>query len=251
MGDRRRIGLWPVLAACVLLNGCTLAPSPPGISRTDPEPADQAPPDPSTAPSMTPATTPVAGSARAVLGTLAVKGRAPRTGYDRSQFGQAWSDVDRNGCDTRNDVLRRDLVDIAIRPGTRSCVVLSGTLLDPYTGETVPFVRGVASSRAVQIDHVVALGDAWQKGAQLLSAQRRRELANDPRELLAVGGRVNQAKGDGDAATWLPPSRSFRCAYVARQIGVKAEYGLWVTAAERDAMARVLDTCPDQAIPPS
>jgi hypothetical protein len=179
---------------------------------------------------------------RAELDALEVKGRAPTTGYDRDEFGTAWADVDHNGCDTRNDVLARDLTDLTFREGTQGCVVESGTLDDPYSGETIAFVRG-PDSAAVQIDHVVALSDAWQKGAQQWTAEQRQEFANDPANLLAVDGPTNQAKGAGDAATWLPPSTGYRCAYVAQQIRVKAAYGLWVTQAEKDAMDRQLDTC--------
>lgn len=189
-----------------------------------------------------------ATAALTALGTLAVKGRAPKTGYSRELFGQRWSDdVDvefgHNGCDTRNDVLRRDLSETAAKAGTRDCVVLSGTLADPYTGTTIGFTRGENTSSDVQIDHVVALSDAWQKGAQQLSSDERRNFANDPRNLQAVDGPTNQAKGDGDAATWLPPNRSYRCTYVARQIEVKAAYRLWVTAAEKAAMTRLLTAC--------
>jgi hypothetical protein len=185
----------------------------------------------------------------ALLDTLPVKGRAPRTGYDRERFGQAWADTDRNGCDTRNDVLRRDLQAIVIRAGTHGCVVLSGTLADPYTGTAIAFARGAATSSRVQIDHVVALSDAWQKGAQQWSAQTRTRFANDPLNLLAVDGPTNQRKSDGDAATWLPPRTSYRCAYVARQTAVKARYGVWITAAEKGAVRRVLATCPGQRVP--
>ena len=191
----------------------------------------------------------LASKALAVLATLPVKGRAPKTGYSRDQFGPAWSDVDHNGCDTRNDVLRRDLTAVALRPGTRDCVVLSGVLADPYTAAAIHFLRGNATSTAVQIDHVVALSDAWQKGAQQLSPARRLSFANDPLNLLAVDGPANQSKSDGDAATWLPPNKSYRCNYVARQISVKSSYGLWVTQAEHDAMARVLSDCPDALAP--
>lgn len=187
--------------------------------------------------------------ASAQLATLAVKGRAPKTGYSRAEFGQSWTDdvgVDggHNGCDTRNDILRRDLSEITLKPGTRGCVVLTGTLHDPYSGTTVPFTRGATTSAAVQIDHVVALSDAWQKGAQQLTLQQRTDLANDPRNLQATVGTVNQRKGAGDAATWLPPAKSYRCTYVSRQIEVKATYGLWVTAAEKSAMGAILDACP-------
>ncbi|MDP9886037.1 pyruvate/2-oxoglutarate dehydrogenase complex dihydrolipoamide acyltransferase (E2) component [Sinomonas atrocyanea] len=183
-----------------------------------------------------------------LLATLPVKGRAPKTGYTRDQFGQAWADVDHNGCDTRNDILARDLTGTAYTAGSR-CRIASGTLDDPCTGKAIGFVRGNGTSTAVQIDHVVALSDAWQKGAQQLTAAQRTALANDPLNLLAVDGPTNEAKGDGDAATWLPSNRSYRCQYVARQVSVKATYGLWVTRAEHDAIARVLASCPDQQVP--
>jgi hypothetical protein len=183
-------------------------------------------------------------TASAVLETLAVKGRAPKTGYERSQFGPAWSDVDRNGCDMRNDILNRDLTSIIYKPGTHNCLVLSGTLIDPYSGEKIAFERGVATSSEVQIDHVVALSNAWQTGAFKLTYEKRLAFANDPTNLLAVKGRLNSQKGDGDAATWLPPRKDIRCAYVAQQIVVKAKYGLWVTPPEKAAMAGLLAKCP-------
>jgi hypothetical protein len=183
-------------------------------------------------------------TASAVLETLAVKGRAPKTGYERSQFGPAWSDVDRNGCDTRNDILKRDLTSAVYKSGTHDCLVLSGMLLDPYSGEQIPFERGVSTSSDVQIDHVVALSNAWQTGAFKLTSEKRLALANDPMNLLAVKGRLNSQKSDGDAATWLPPLKSIRCAYVAQQIVVKAKYGLWVTPPEKAAMVGLLAKCP-------
>ena len=176
------------------------------------------------------------------------------TGYSRLQFGPAWTDDvsvadGHNGCDTRNDILRRDLTMVVLKPGTNGCVVATGVLHDPYTGATIHFTRGVTSSEAVQIDHVVALGDAWQTGAQQLSLTVRTNLANDPLELLAVSGPANDQKGDSDAASWLPPNKGFRCSYVARQVAVKMRYRLWVTPAERAAIARVLATCPGQTLP--
>lgn len=198
-----------------------------------------------TAPNAQPA---YATKALDLLATLPIKGRAPKTGYDRAQFGQAWADVDRNGCDTRNDILKRDLTGITYTNSV-PCKVQSGTLADPYTGTSINFVRGAATSTAVQIDHVVALSDAWQKGAQQLTLEQRTALANDPLNLQATDGPTNQQKGDGDAATWLPPNKGFRCEYVARQISVKATYGLWVTQAEHDAMARILGDCSGQLAP--
>jgi hypothetical protein len=236
----------------------------PGVSAPQSSPAapaqgaDAAPLDPETAPGVTaagvgaPHQQPAyASKALDVLATIAVKGRAPKTGYSRDEFGQAWADVDHNGCDTRNDMLRRDLTAVALKPGTHDCVVLSGVLNDPYTASPINFLRGNSTSTAVQIDHVVALSDAWQKGAQQLTAAQRLSLANDPLNLLAVDGPANMSKSDGDAATWLPPNKSYRCAYVARQISVKSSYGLWVTQAEHDAMARVLADCPDATAPTS
>ena len=193
----------------------------------------------STFPNATAATS----TAETILDSLAVKGRAPKTGYTRAQFGQTWADVNRNGCDTRNDILQRDLTDVVFRAGTRNCVVESGTLIDPYSGTTINFVKGEKSSMEVQIDHVVALSNAWQTGAFKLTLAKRTELANDPDNLLAVQGRLNSQKGDGDAATWLPPLKKYRCTYVSKQIAIKAKYGLWVTAPEKAAMQNILAKC--------
>lgn len=172
------------------------------------------------------------------LEKLEVKGRAAKTDYRRTQFGDGWAFV--GNCDMRNTILARDLIKTEISP---TCLVLSGTLNDPYTGSEVLFKRGADTSPLVQIDHVVALSDAWQKGAQQLSYSRRVQLANDPLNLLAVGGEVNQNKSDKDAASWLPPNKPFRCQYISRQISVKAKYRLWVTPAEKQAMSRVIRSC--------
>lgn len=185
-----------------------------------------------------------ASEATTALHELAVKGRAPKTGYTRSQFGDGWGKT--SSCDTRNEILRRDLTSTVIN---LECQVVSGILQDPYTAKTIKFQRGSATSQSIQIDHVVALSDAWQKGAQLLSFEERVKLANDPLELLAVDGPANQQKGDGDAASWLPPNKAFRCQYVARQVAVKKKYNLWVTEAEKLAMTRVLNACPGQRLP--
>jgi hypothetical protein len=182
-------------------------------------------------------------SAEKLLDSLAVKGRAAKTGYARDQFGQRWADVNRNGCDTRNDILQRDLTNIQFKPGTHNCVVLSGTLIDPYSGTRIDFLRGNVTSMEVQIDHVVALSNAWQTGAFKLTLEKRTAFANDPDNLLAVKGSLNSQKGDGDAATWLPPLKSYRCTYVSKQIAVKAKYGLWVTAPEKAAMKSILAKC--------
>jgi hypothetical protein len=184
----------------------------------------------------------------ALLATLPVKGRAPKTGYSRARFGETWTDDvtvagGHNGCDTRNDILRRDLSGVVLKPGSHGCAVLSGVLHDPYSGTVIHFRRGASSSALVQIDHLVSLSNAWQTGAQQLTQAERSNLANDPDNLQATDGAVNQRKGDGDAATWLPPEKSYRCTYVARQVQVKSRYRLWVTPPERDAILRVLHGC--------
>jgi Protein of unknown function (DUF1524)/Protein of unknown function (DUF3761) len=204
-----------------------------------------APVAPITPPKFTTAKPATAGTALAAVARLTVKGRAPKTGYTRGQFGQAWFDTDRNGCDTRNDILRRDLKSKQMK---NACKVLAGTLApDPYTGASIRFVYGGTSE--VDIDHLVALSDAWQKGAANWPAGKRLALANDPLNLLAVDASTNRSKGDGDTATWLPPNKTYRCTYVARQVAVKGKYALWVTSAEREAMGRVLATCPTMSLP--
>lgn len=174
------------------------------------------------------------------LDSIPVKGRASMTGYTRDQFGPAWEDVDNNSCDTRNDILRRDLTGITIKAD--GCVILTGTLNDPYTGTVIAFERGPKSAD-VQIDHVVALADAWQKGAQQWDAGKRLQFANNPENLLAVDGPANMQKGAGDLATWLPPNKSFRCTYAAKTVNVKAKYGLWMTQAEHDKAREILTSC--------
>lgn len=198
------------------------------------------------------------GSALEALNQLPVKGRAPKTGYSRAQFGKAWTDANTamwggDSLSTRENILSRDLTNIVCKvkrsaPVLPPCVVQSGVLVDPYTGATVNFVRGQQSSQLVPVDHVVALGDAWQKGAQQLSLAERVNLANDPLNLIATTQAPNAAKADADAASWVP-NRGFRCRYVSRQVAVKTRYRLWVTKAEKDAIARVLKTCADQSLP--
>ena len=194
-----------------------------------------------TNPDGTPAT-----PASEALKRLAIKGRAPKTGYKRTQFGDGWQTV--GGCDVRNHVLKRDMQNTVTKSDT-DCTVVSGVLYDPYTSKTIDFKRGTDTSDDVQIDHVVALSDAWQKGAQQLAPDQRQAFANDMLNLLAVDGPTNQKKGDGDAATWLPPNKAYRCRYVARQIAVKIKYTLWLTQSEHDAISNVLDSCPSQQLP--
>lgn len=175
-----------------------------------------------------------------ILERLEVKGRAPKTGYKREMFYDGWPTVE--GCSLRQRIIRREFGDSAVLDG---CTVVSGEYDEPYTGRHLVFSEKKQISK-VQIDHVVALSDAWQKGAQYMSYEKRNKIATDPLNLLAVDGSANQMKSDGDAATWLPANKSFRCQYVARQVSVKYKYGLWVTEAEKDAIETVLKKCPNE-----
>lgn len=189
---------------------------------------------------------PKPGSALDALEKLEVKGRAPKTGYDRGKFSNGWGEID--NCSVRELILLRDLKDTKLDED--GCRVLTGRLdPDPYSGKVINFQRGINTSQAVQIDHVVAVSDAWQKGAQNLTPELRRQFYNDPLNLLAVDGPTNNNKGDGDAATWLPPNKDYRCRYVARQIAVKIKYTLWLTEAEKKAITQVLTVCPGQVLP--
>ncbi|MFR0569046.1 HNH endonuclease family protein [Bifidobacterium apri] len=183
-----------------------------------------------------------------VLRTLVVDARQSGKGYKRDEFGYRQTDDDGNGCDIREDILARDLHDVRFTVAG-GCVVRSGILEDPYTGRTIEFTRGTKSSTAVQIDHVVALENAWRSGASRWNRAQRYRFGNDPLNLLAVDGPANEEKGAASAAYWLPTNAEFRCTYVATQVAVKATYGLSVTPQEREAIAAVLRGCPSQQIP--
>lgn len=179
------------------------------------------------------------------LEKLQVKGRAPKTGYERGKFSNGWGEI--GGCSIRELILLRDLKNTKLDED--GCRIQSGTLNpDPYSNKVIQFTRGINTSQAVQIDHVVAVSDAWQKGAQQLTPDLRYQFYNDPLNLLAIDGPTNNNKSDGDAATWLPPNKDFRCRYVARQVAVKQKYSLWVTEAEKKAIQNVFLSCPTESV---
>jgi hypothetical protein len=190
-------------------------------------------------------------AALTLLAEIPVHWPASKSGYSREQFGKPWTDeVDgvefgRNGCDTREDILRRDLSDVMPPKG---CTVLSGVLHDPYTGRDIRFNRDEGTDVLVQIDHVVALMDAWQTGAQQWDQAKRTRLANDPLDLLAVDGKANRKKKASNVASWLPSNKDFRCDYVTRVVKVKATYGLWMIQSEHDEAYRVLSKCSSQTV---
>lgn len=228
---RRRLRGKRAAVALVVLVLCVLALVA-GWWATDPGP-DQ----------IYPVTATELAQARTLLGELQVREPTTSPKYDRTAFGPAWADEDHNGCDTRNDILARELTKTKVKDGTNGCVVLSGTLVDRYTGETISFTRGQDTSSDVQIDHVVALADSWYKGASAWDDAQRQAFANDPLNLLAVDGPSNQEKAAYDASLWLPPNREFRCQFAVIQIRVKAEYDLWVTNAELRALGKQLNSC--------
>lgn len=194
--------------------------------------------------SATPAVGPASEALAALAATPSDDGSADLP-YDRDLFGQAWSDVDRNGCDTRNDILGRDLLDPVFKPGTRDCKVLSGTLIDPYDGTAVSFVSGSDTSRLVQIDHVVALGWAWHHGAWAWTDEQRLAFANDSANLVAASEETNQSKSDAGPGEWLPPARELQCRYAEQFVGVVRSYKLGISEEDRTRITDTLRTCLD------
>lgn len=181
--------------------------------------------------------------AMAVLNSLPVKGKAPATGYNRNKkFGNGWKDFDKDKCDERQDTLSRDMSKVKFKD-RKKCTVRSGTLQDSYTGKRINWK---VNSGSVDIDHVVALKNAWISGGQKLSQAQRQSLANDPLNLMASSASANRQKGAKNTAEWLPKNKSFRCQYVATQVSVKKKYALSVTKAEKNAMKKVLNTCKNQ-----
>lgn len=179
------------------------------------------------------------------LGQLTVQAEADSSGYSRDEFSSGWARVD--GCDMRNRILQRDLTQIELADD--NCTVLEGLLeQDMFSGKRIPFKRGPETSRAIHIEHIVAVSDAWRKGAQELTAEERHAFYNDPLNLLAVDGPTNVEKGDKDAGSWMP-RQAYRCRYVARQIAIKLRYSLWLSPTEHQSMKRELTTCPMQVLP--
>jgi hypothetical protein len=226
-----------ILAAAAIV-GLTLSHLP---STTHPA----APHTSSGVPAATPTTTTTGGSLSAALTGVAELPVSDSyvSGYQRSAFGQAWADTNRNGCDTRNDVLRADLTTTTIKAGTNGCVVLSGVLADPYTGTTIHFTRGYSTSEAVPIDHIVPLGWAWQHGAATWTATKREDFANDLDELQAVDEASNTAKSDSGPATWMPPANAYSCTYDTRWVSILTRYRLSIDTADKTALTRTLTAC--------
>ncbi|MDX2377217.1 HNH endonuclease family protein [Microbacterium sp. LRZ72] len=190
-----------------------------------------------------PGTAPDAAAALDALAELETVDGQSIARYYRESFGQAWYDQDRNGCDTRNDILGRDLDDAVFKADTGGCKVLAGTLEDPYTGEVVQFVSGPDTSARVQIDHMVALSWAWRHGAEFWTDEQRTAFANDPDNLRATAGGVNQSKSDSGPSEWMPPAEAVRCDYARDVVAVLAEWELGIGDADRWALEGVLVGC--------
>jgi hypothetical protein len=257
------LALCLVVIAILVLRSCSAAqptPAPTVTVTATASAAASTQPDPSRspAPTGTPAVDTPAAESPATSGEspvpsldelIVLPGEAPEVpDYDRTAFGQAWSDdvnveFGHNGCDTRNDILRRDLVDITLKENTNGCVVLTGTLHDPYTGRTISFERGQDTSTLVQIDHVFPLAAAWNRGAAEWSAAERQDFANDPVNLLASDGAANQVKGAMLPDEWQPDPAWGRCRYAQQFVEVAAKYTLPITTSEKEALAEALTEC--------
>ena len=196
-------------------------------------------PQASASPSTTDTQKPISAESQALLAAQALveRGRSASTNYSRDAFGSAWKDVDRNGCDTRNDILGRDFTTAIYKAGTNDCKVIGGTWTDPYSNESYTFTEQPSEA---QIDHVVALSNAWQMGADLWTAEMRTEFANDPLNLIVTVASLNRQKSDSNAASWLPPYKPGRCDFIARQVAVKTKWQLFVTSSEKSAMLGIL-----------
>ncbi|MGD9618652.1 MAG: HNH endonuclease family protein [Mycolicibacterium sp.] len=192
----------------------------------------------------------VAPGVDVLAGVAEIPARIRGYDYRRDAFGEAWTDETTapggyNGCDTRNDILDRDLLDKAY-VSIKRCpnAVGSGTLLDPYTSRLVPFTRGNRVGAAVQIDHIVPLALAWDLGARDWTEEMRIRFANDPANLLAVDGPTNQDKGDKEPAEWMPPNSAFHCQYAMQFIAVLRGYRLPVDAPSAAVLRDAAQSCP-------
>ena len=196
-------------------------------------------PQVSASPSVIDTQEPSAGESQALLAAQALveRGRSATTNYSREAFGSAWKDVDRNGCDTRNDILGRDFTTAIYKGGTNDCKVIGGTWTDPYSNESYTFTEQPSEA---QIDHVVSLSNAWQMGADLWTEKMRTEFANDPINLIVTVASLNRQKSDSNAASWLPPYKPGRCDFIARQVAVKTKWQLFVTSSEKSVMLDIL-----------
>ncbi|MET8686654.1 HNH endonuclease family protein [Streptomyces sp. NPDC004732] len=238
-----RTAAGPAVGALVALAAVAVACTPPQLQRAD---ARRSTPPPAAESTLTtPGFPPAPDRARDQLARLTVAWGKNWQTYKRSEFGAGWSDETdapggRNGCDTRDDVLRRDLKDL--REDDRNpCVVISGTLHDPYTGKELPYSYRRASR--IETDHVVALGAAWRAGAWAWTPDRRLAYANDLDVLLAADKDANYAKSSWTPDKWKPPRKEYWCEYGRRWTGIKAKYGLTVTAPEKRALHELLATC--------
>ncbi|MGZ4647840.1 MAG: HNH endonuclease family protein [Blastococcus sp.] len=248
-----RAAVVPLLAVLALIAGCRVDVVTAGsVPSSVPSPVTSSPGPSARAggggAAHVPAGTLSPDAAGAALAALHVAAKGGLGGYDRGcghgqgcVFGPAWADVDHNGCDQRNDVLHRDLTGVQVRAGTHGCVVVGGTLADPYTGTVVPFVK--ADAAEIPIDHVVPLAAAWVQGAAAWPLARRTQLANDLGNLMATDREQNSAKGDSTADEWVPPNRAYGCSYATVVITVKQRYALSVTSAEAAALRSLLRSC--------
>lgn len=234
--SRRGIGALGGLVVLVLAAGAYMAPS--GLDEILPDIAPSGGSAQTSAAQDEDVDADALAGASSDLNALTIAELGSGDAYDRDLFGQRWADIDRNGCDQRNDALRAGAAEVTTKPGTHGCVVLEAMIEDPYTGTTIDFVKG---ENTVDIDHVVPLSRAWQQGASGWPEERREEFANTSGNLLAVDASANRSKGDRGPEEWMPDAG--RCGYVIQWIDVKTEFELSVSAAEKSALEDELDEC--------
>jgi len=169
-----------------------------------------------------------------------------KTGYKREYF-KHWVDEDSDGCNTREEVLIRDST-TKPQVDRYGCKVIAGNWYSPYDA------RKLTEPSDIDIDHMVALKEAWDSGANVWSASTRQRFANDltdSRSLIAVTDSVNRSKGDRDPSNWLPPNRGYWCEYLSRWVAVKARWGLSMDQSEAGRVRKLLQNdCATTAIAP-
>ena len=187
----------------------------------------------------------VVGSALALLQTVRVENEY-QVGYDRALF-EHWRDIDGDGCDSRDQVLKRDSISLP-QVDPVNCNVIAGDWVSPYDGAKW------TNPSDIDIDHVIALKEAWDSGAWAWSAAQRKAFANDTsdsRTLLAVTDSVNQSKSDKDPSNWLPPLQSYTCTYLGNWIAVKVRWSLSMDSSEFGRIKNLLQsTCSSLNIAP-
>ena len=209
MDARRRRGFAAAFAACLAIAVASLVAAPAASARDR--------------------------SILSMLRALTVAAEQP-SGYDRELFPH-WDYV-RDDCDVRDLVL---IAEARSGPTTgRTCPVGRGTWFSEFDGVTV------RDPSSLDVDHMVALAEAWASGARAWTTAQREAFANDlgySGSLIAVTASSNRSKGDQDPSEWLPPRTSYRCTYVSDWIAVKWRWRLSIDRTEHSALRVLANGC--------